>query len=153
MHDSQPIGYTSCEGCRGSGKKEDGTSCTGCKGTGLVAVFIQPGWLENRRYPRYPTDLALRVRDQEVRDLDGRCFVIAEGGLSGDLPEPIPVGNLVQLRLVLPTHPKLLEVWAVVRYRQGLQHGFEFVSLTNAERLSIVEFCNGLAIQPSTGQG
>jgi len=111
-----------------------------------VAVFMQPGWLEHRRYPRYRTDLALRVRNQEERHLDGRCFVIAEGGLGGDFSEPIPIGSVVQLRLTVPTPETFLEVWAVVRYRKGLRHGFEFVSLTNAERLSIMEFCNGLAI-------
>lgn len=112
---------------------------------------MQPEWTAQRRFPRYRTDLPLRVRHQEGRDLDGRCFLIAEGGLGGDLPEPVPVGDLVQLRLALPTHPKLIEVWAVVRYRQGLQHGFEFVSLTDAERLSIMEFCVGLAIQSASG--
>lgn len=109
-----------------------------------------PKWSEKRRFPRYRTDLPLRIRNHEERDLDGRCFVIAEGGLGGNLPEPIPVGSVVQLRLAVPTHPTLLEVWAVVRYQQGPQHGFEFVSLTDTERLSIKEFCTELATQSST---
>jgi len=112
------------------------------------------GWSEQRRFPRYRTDLPLRVRDHQdhqERNLDGRCFVIAEGGLGGILPEPIPVGSVVQLRLAIPTHPPVFEVWAVVRYCVDLKHGFEFVSLTEAERLSIRQFCNELAIQQATG--
>jgi len=105
------------------------------------------GWSKQRRFPRYRTDLPLRVRDHQERDLDGHCFVIAEGGLGGILSEPIPVGSVVQLWLTIPTHPAVLEVWAVVRYCLDLHHGFEFVSLTEAERLSIRHFCNELAMQ------
>ena len=102
-----------------------------------------------RRFPRYRTNLPVRVRNHDERDLDGCCFVIAEGGLGANLPEPIPVGSVVQLRLALPTHPMLLNVWAIVRYRLDLHHGFEFVSLTEGERLSVRQFCNELAIQQS----
>jgi len=91
--------------------------------------------------------LPLTVRNHQERDLGGRCFVIAEGGLGGILPEPIPVGSVVQLWLAVPTHPTLLEVWAVVRYQLDLNHGFEFVSLIEGERLSIRLFCNDLAVQ------
>ena len=105
-------------------------------------------WPKQRRFPRYRADLPLRVRNQQERDLDGCCIGISEGGLGGILPEPIPVGSVVQLRLSLPTHPTALEVRAVVRHQlDDLRHGFEFVSLTEAERLSIRQFCNELAIQ------
>jgi PilZ domain len=107
---------------------------------------------QQRRFPRYRTDLPLRVRDQQGDCLDGRCFVIAEGGLGGVLPKPIPVGSVVQLRFAVATHPTVVEVWAVVRYCLDLNHGFEFVSLADAERLSIRQFCKELAIQ-SSGSG
>jgi len=41
-------------------------------------------------------------------------------------------------------------VWAVVRNHLGFQHGLDFVSLTEAGRLSIRQFCNELAIQSAT---
>ncbi len=104
-----------------------------------------------RRFPRYRADLPLTVCNHDERELDGRCFVIAEGGLGGILPEPIPVGRVVQLRLTVPTHPKLLEVWAIVRYQLEFRHGFEFVSLTEEERLSISRFCSQQAIQSGSG--
>ena len=106
--------------------------------------------LVHRRFPCYHTDLPVSVRNHDERDLDGRCFVIAEGGLGANLPEPIPVGSIVRLRLALPTSSTLLNVWAIVRYQLDLHHGFEFVSLTDGERLSISEFCNQLAIQQSS---
>lgn len=103
-----------------------------------------------RRFPRYLTDWPLRVRNHPYRTLDGRCLVIAEGGLGAVLDEAIPVGNVVELRLALPTHPILFEVRAVVRNQVELHHGFEFVSLTEGERLSVREFCNDLAVEQST---
>jgi PilZ domain len=107
----------------------------------------QPKGQNRRRFPRYRTDLPLSVRNNDERDLDGRCFCIAEGGLGAYLPEPMALGSVLQLRLALPTCSTLLSVWAIVRYQLDLHHGFEFVSLTDGERLSLSEFCNELAIQ------
>ncbi len=110
-------------------------------------------WSKQRRFPRYRTDLPLGVHNHHERELDGRCLVIAEGGIGGILPEPIPVGSVVQLRFAIPTHRTLFEVWAVVRYQVDLHHGFEFVSLTEDERLSVRQFCNELAIQSAARPG
>jgi len=100
-----------------------------------------------RRFTRYRTDLPLRVRDPLERDLDGRCDVIAEGGLGGTVAEPLSVGSVVHLQLTVPTHPVLIEVLAVVRDQQDLRHGFEFVSLTDAERVAIQQFCNSMRMR------
>jgi hypothetical protein len=112
----------------------------------------QPVSAKPRRFPRYRTNLPLRVRSHNERDIDGCCFVIAEGGLGARLPEPISVGSVVQLWLALPTYSTSINVWAIVRYQLDLQHGFEFVSLTEGERLSIRQFCNELAISRRSGQ-
>jgi hypothetical protein len=103
-----------------------------------------------RRFPRYRTSLPLRVCNYQERDLDGCCVVVAEGGVGGILLEAIPVGNVVQLRLALSMHPTLFQVLAVVRYQLDFHHGFEFVSLTQEERLSLRQFCNQLAGEQAT---
>jgi hypothetical protein len=108
---------------------------------------------QRRRFPRYRTNLPLTVRNYEERDLDGSCIVLAEGGLGGILPEPIAVGNVVQLQLALPSHATALHFWAVARYQVDTHHGFEFVSLTEGDRLSVREFCNMLAMQSAAGEG
>jgi PilZ domain len=100
-----------------------------------------------RRFPRYRTDLPLRVSTHQELDVGGRCFVIAEGGLGAVLGEGIPVGSVVQLQLALPTHQALFRVWAIVRYQLDLHHGFEFVPLKEEERLSVREFCKELAAE------
>jgi len=139
-----PIGYTPCENCRGQGKTDDGAPCPSCHGTGLVAV--KQG-VERRRSPRYRISLPVAVRNREEGDLEGHSNVISEGGLSVTLPVPVPVGSVVLLQFAIPTHPTALRLWAVVRHLIGLQHGLEFVSVTEGERLSLRQFCNELALQ------
>jgi len=101
--------------------------------------------------PRYRASLPVAVRNRLEGDLDGRSDVISEGGLSITLPGPIPVGSVILLQFAVPTHPTELRLWAVVRHLIGLQHGLEFVSLTEGERLSLRQFCNGLALQAASG--
>ena len=156
---SGPIGYTPCEACRGTGKKADETSCMNCWGTGLVAVFKQPTTVsappvqKRRRFPRYYTDLPVRLRDQQSQEFAGRCVVIGEGGLAAILSELVPPCSMVTLRLSIPAHPTALEPHASVRSQLGLRHGFEFLSLTNSERVAIRQFCNGLRTQSDDRRG
>lgn len=144
---SPPIGYTPCENCHGRGKTDDGASCPICQGTGLVPV---KRGIERRRTPRYRTNLPVAVRNREEGDLEGHGTVISEGGLSLTLPSTIAVGSVIQLQFAIPTHPSELLVWAVVRNLVGAQHGLEFVSLTEGERLSLRQYCNGLALQSAS---
>jgi hypothetical protein len=44
----------------------------------------------------------------------------------------------------VPTHPAELHLQGVVRYEYGFQHGLEFVSLNEGERLAIRQFCTQL---------
>lgn len=145
---SPPMGSTSCENCRGRGKMDDDAPCPNCGGTGLVAV--KPG-IERRRLPRYRTSLPVAVRNRGDGDLEGQSNAISEGGISVTLPGPVPVGSVVLLQFAVPTHPTKLRLWAVVRHLIGLQHGLEFVSVTEGERLSLRQFCNELALQSSAG--
>ena len=145
---SPPMGYTSCEHCRGRGKNDDEAPCPSCEGTGLVVARPKA---KRRRFPRYRTDLPITVRNPLERNLEGHCNVIAEGGLCVTLPEAVPEGNVVLLEFVVPTHPTPLRVWAAVRYLIGLQHGVEFISITEGERLSIRQFCSELVLQSISG--
>lgn len=148
--DSPPLGYTSCEDCRGSGKNENGDPCAKCKGTRLVAV-VEPEYPEDekklaarrRRFPRYVTDLPITVNRQEG-DLEGYCNQIAEGGLGAFLAEEVPVGSVVLLQLAVPPDSTRLLAEAVVRYQIGFQHGLEFLSLNEAERAALRKFCKEL---------
>jgi hypothetical protein len=45
----------------------------------------------------------------------------------------------------LPLSPYPVKVRAIVRYRQGLRYGFEFLTLSDAERETIRRVCEMLA--------
>ena len=153
------IGYTRCEDCRGTGKRGDETPCVNCEGTGQVAVFTEPTVCstspvpssDRRRFPRYYTNLPIKLLDQEKQPFRGRCTVVAEGGLGAILPQSFPMGSMVMLQLSIPTHATELMASAIVRNQKGLRHGFEFVSLTDSERVALKEFCNGLVPQADYG--
>ena len=106
-----------------------------------------------RRFPRYRTALPLRVRDHLERQYEGYCDIIAEGGLGVTLSETLPLGSVVLLQFALPNRPAELQIWAIVRSHVALrQHGLEFVSRTEEERLSIRQFCNELAVHSDRGE-
>ncbi len=54
------------------------------------------------------------------------------------------MGSVVSLQFIVPPHSTELRVEAVVRYHVGLQHGLEFTSLNEEERLAIRQFCDEL---------
>lgn len=159
MNDEK-IGYTPCVDCGGTGTQPDETSCTTCEGTGLVAVFKEPTVLgtppvetsTRRQFPRHHTDLPIRLLNERGQDFVGRCVVLAEGGFGAVLPNPIPAGSEVTAQVCIPTHPTDLTVQAVVRNQKGLRHGFRFVSLGDAERAAIRQFCRGLMVQSDDGR-
>lgn len=105
---------------------------------------------KQRRFSRYRTNLPLTVRDPWEREIEGRCEIISQGGLAAVLSEQVAIGTVMQLRLVLPICEAEIKVWVVVRNHCGLRHGVEFVSLTGAERLSILRYCNELAVRRQT---
>ena len=156
----EKLGYTLCDSCRGRGIGADETLCPICNGTGVVAVFREPPAVgtppvespfKRRRFPRYYTDLPLRLRNQQGQNFIGRCVEIAEGGFGAVLPYGIPAGTEVAAQVAIPTHTAVLAPKAIVRNQKGLRHGFGFLSLADAERVAIRQFCSGLMIQSDDG--
>jgi PilZ domain len=149
------IGDTPCDECRGTGKNPEGESCPRCWGSGFLPVFREPTVSkpavqssERRHFPRYYTDLPLRLRNQQEEELAGRCIVISEAGVAAILPKPISTGSVVTLELPIPAlHPAVLETLILVRNQVILRHGCEFVSLKDSEREAIRQFCGGLVAQ------
>lgn len=101
------------------------------------------GTTGQHRFPRYLTNLPVTVSLRE-RSIEGYCNNIAEGGLGVFLPEPIPLGSVVSVKLVVPTHPTELHLQGVVRHQFGFQHGLAFLALGEEERLALRQFCTQL---------
>ncbi|HXO36004.1 MAG TPA: PilZ domain-containing protein [Candidatus Acidoferrales bacterium] len=101
-----------------------------------------------RRYPRFAIDARLQVRmfqGGEFRTCWGRSTELGQDGIGATLTGELETGEIVSLDIPLPLSPYPLRVRAIVRYRQGLRYGFEFLTLSEAQRETIRRVCQMLA--------
>jgi hypothetical protein len=101
-----------------------------------------------RRFPRFALDVRLQVRmfqGGEFHSCWGRSTEIGRDGIGATLTGDLEPGEIVSLDIPLPLSPYPLKVRAVVRYRQGLRYGFEFLTLTDAQRDMMVRVCEMLS--------
>jgi hypothetical protein len=101
-----------------------------------------------RRYPRFAIDARLQVRmfqGGEFRTCWGRSTEMGQDGIGATLTGELETGEIVSLDIPLPLSPYPLKVRAIVRYRQGLRYGFEFLTLSEAQRETIRRVCEMLA--------
>jgi hypothetical protein len=101
-----------------------------------------------RRFPRFAVDARMRVRMfqcGEFRSCWGRSTELGQDGIGATLTGDLESGEIVSLEIPLPLSPYPLKVRAIVRYRQGLRYGFEFLTLNNTQREMIHRVCEMLA--------
>jgi hypothetical protein len=100
-----------------------------------------------RRFPRYPFDSKIKAhvfRDGETIDLWGRSTELGFDGIGGTLTGELEPGEVVTLEVPLPLHPYPLKLRGIVRYRQGLRHGFEFLAISQTDRDALARVCEML---------
>ena len=101
-----------------------------------------------RRFPRFAIDLRLQVRmfqGGEFRSCWGRSTELGQDGIGATLTGELEAGEIVSLEMPLPLSPYPLKVRAIVRYRQGLRYGFEFLTLSDPQREIVLRVCQMLA--------
>jgi hypothetical protein len=101
-----------------------------------------------RRFPRFAIDARMQVRmfqAGEFRGCWGRSTELGQDGIGATLTGDLETGEIVSLEIPLPLSPYPLKVRAIVRYRQGLRYGFEFLTLNTAQREMIRRVCEMLA--------
>jgi hypothetical protein len=101
-----------------------------------------------RRFPRFAIDMRLQVRmfqDGEFRTCWGRSTELGQDGIGATLTGSLENGEIVTLEIPLPLTPYPIKVRAIVRYRQGLRYGFEFLTLNEAQRDTLRRVCEYLA--------
>ena len=101
-----------------------------------------------RRFPRHPLDVRLSVhvfRPSGALALWGRSHELGEDGIGGTLTGELELGEVASLELSLPLSAYPLKVRAIVRYRMGLRHGFEFLALTAEQHDTLRRVCEMLA--------
>ena len=103
-----------------------------------------------RRYPRYRVDLPIRVtvlQESGYHEVRGRCGDIGLGGVGTVLSEEVPKGEVVDVQITL-RGGDMLAVRAIVRFRKGLLHGLEFLTLSPEQRSTVESMCHGSAEMP-----
>jgi hypothetical protein len=101
-----------------------------------------------RRYPRFVIDVRLQVRMFQNGDFQtcwGHSTELGQDGIGATLTGELEPGEIVSLDIPLPLSPYPLKLRAIVRYRQGLRYGFEFLTLSEAQRETIRRVCEMLA--------
>jgi hypothetical protein len=107
-----------------------------------------PSGAHQRRYPRFAIDARMQVRmfqGGEFRTCWGRSTELGQDGIGATLTGDLEPGEIVSLEIPLPLSPYPLKVRAIVRYRQGLRYGFEFLTLSEAHRDTLRRVCELLA--------
>jgi hypothetical protein len=108
-----------------------------------------------RRYARHALDVRLLVnvfRAGTTLSLWGRSHELGEDGIGGTLTGELEPGEVVSLEISLPLTPNPLKVRALVRYRDGLRHGFEFLALNREQRETVARVCEMLQRVSSSGR-
>jgi PilZ domain len=101
-----------------------------------------------RRYPRFAMDARMQVRmfqSGEFQSCWGRTTELGQDGISATLTGELQSGEIVSLEIPLPLSAYPLKVRAVVRYRDGLRYGFEFLTLNDNQREMLRRVCEVLA--------
>lgn len=101
-----------------------------------------------RRFPRYPADFRLSIqlfRPSGSLSLWGLCSELGEDGISATLTEELQLGEVVSMEISLAAIGSALKVRAIVRYCDGLRHGFEFLALDGQQREALRRTCVLLA--------
>jgi hypothetical protein len=90
--------------------------------------------------------LAVEIfRSGETISFWGRSNELGEDGVGGTLTGELAIGEVVSMELSLPLAAYPLKLRALVRYRIGLRHGFEFLAMSDAQRDVLRRVCEMLA--------
>jgi hypothetical protein len=101
-----------------------------------------------RRFPRLAVDMRVTIqvfRSGEVTSMWGRSSELGEDGVGVTLTGELEPGEVVSVEVSLPLAAYPLKVRALVRYRQGLRHGLEFLAVTTEQRDVLRRVCEMLA--------
>lgn len=101
--------------------------------------------LEARHFPRYRIDVRALVkvrRDQGILELRGRSTDLSESGMGVTLSGELQLGEVVEMEFSLPFTREPLHLRALVRRRNGLNYGMEFLTLSPVQRAAIKRLCD-----------
>jgi PilZ domain len=105
---------------------------------------------KQRQYPRYSLDVRVSVRvfrPGASIELWGRSIELGQDGIGITLTGQLEPGEVATLELTLPATATPLQLRALVRYRDGLRHGFEFLARDAIQSDLILRTCELLGLR------
>jgi len=103
-----------------------------------------------RRYLRYSLDVRVSIkvfRPGNPIVLWGRSIEMGQDGIGVTLTGQLEVGEVATLEVRLPASSNPLKLRALVRYRDGLRHGFEFLARDATQQELILRTCELLNLR------
>ena len=97
-----------------------------------------------RRFSRYRFDVRIQLsvfRDGQTVTYWGRTSELGQDGIGATLSGELQIGEVVSLEFAIPLEPNVMKVRAVVRYSEGLRCGFEFLVVTDEQRMTLRQVC------------
>jgi hypothetical protein len=111
--------------------------CQVCTHRFLASMWLpsaNPGREYNRIPVRYPVLLSPALEDDRIQHGEGTLLDISIRGCAIRSNVPLPIGNLVCLRIEVTGHEKPIKIdVAIVRTVSGRRIGLEFVRIHNEE--------------------
>jgi hypothetical protein len=103
-----------------------------------------------RKTPRFFLDQRLKVviTDANRKAVFGRTRDISEGGIGGVIADPLEPGTRVEIEFPVPVQDLPLRMSAVVCFRRGFHHGFEFLVRDASDINVIKRICAEAALVP-----
>jgi hypothetical protein len=101
-----------------------------------------------RRFTRYRFDARIEAsvfREGRTTVFWGRTNELGQDGIGATLSGELQSGEVVSLDFPIPFAPHVIRLRAVVRYNEGLRCGFEFLVVTDDQRLILRQLCVMLA--------
>ena len=101
-----------------------------------------------RRFCRYGFDARIQVsvfREGLTTTCWGRSNELGEDGIGATLSGELQSGEVVSLEFPIPLQPHVIRLRAVVRYCDGLRCGFEFLVLSEEQKMTLHQVCVVLA--------
>jgi len=110
-----------------------------------------PATANQRRYARFSLDVRIAVqvlRSGNCFSFWGRTGELGLDGVGATLTGQLEIGEVVSLELSLPMVAHAVKIRALVRYRDGLRHGFEFLTMNKEQRDALRRVCEVLGTDP-----
>jgi hypothetical protein len=101
-----------------------------------------------RRFSRHRFDARIQVsvfRQGLTTTCWGRINELGQDGVGATVSTELQAGEVVSLEFPIPLAPHVVKLRAVVCYCDGLRCGFEFLVMSNEQRLTLRQVCVVLA--------